>query len=338
MSSRQTSGPRRAGGVDHLVAATDLGHDLEVGLEVEQRGQRATDERLVVGEQHPDHGRATSTRVPGAAGPTARVPPTPVTRSRMPRRPLPSAPSQPEPSSVTAMPAGPSSIERPTRLRVAYDVGDRLAQHPGQQRPVARVGVGDGPLDGRGDAGVGEHPGCGGELGLEVAGAQPADRRAHLGERLPCGGLDRLQLLLGPGGVDVDEPGGELGLDRERGQGVAEHVVHVAGHPLPLGDHGVLAERGVRDVLPLTEEPEHHAADHDRPEHQEEVGREVVQAQQRQHRDGRPERDGPLPPRRRQLERREDREVGREGDDADADHGQRRESQCEHEARWPTTC
>ena len=83
-------GPRGAGGVDHLVAATDLRHDLEVGLEVEQRGQRATHERLVVGEQQPDHGRATSTRVPGAAGPTARVPPAPVTRSRMPRRPLPS--------------------------------------------------------------------------------------------------------------------------------------------------------------------------------------------------------------------------------------------------------
>ena len=75
MSSRHTSAPRGAGGVDHLVAATDLRHDLEVGLEVEQRGQRATHERLVVGEQQPDHGRATSTRVPGAAGPTARVPP-----------------------------------------------------------------------------------------------------------------------------------------------------------------------------------------------------------------------------------------------------------------------
>ena len=58
-------GSRGAGGGDHLVAATDLGDDLEVGLEVEQRGERATHERLVVGEQQPDHGSATSTRVPG---------------------------------------------------------------------------------------------------------------------------------------------------------------------------------------------------------------------------------------------------------------------------------
>ena len=53
-SSRATSGPVLAGRGDHLVAPADLGDDLEVGLQVEQRGQRAADQRLVVGEQQPD--------------------------------------------------------------------------------------------------------------------------------------------------------------------------------------------------------------------------------------------------------------------------------------------
>ena len=90
MSSRQTSAPESRAAADDLVAATDLGDDVEVGLEVEQRGEGAADEGLVVGQQQPDHGSTTCTRVPGAperlegaagAG----------TRSRMPRRPLPSA-------------------------------------------------------------------------------------------------------------------------------------------------------------------------------------------------------------------------------------------------------
>ena len=233
------------------------------------------------------------------------------------------------------MPAGPSSMTTRSRLRVAYDVGHRLAQHPGQQRPVARVGVGDGTLDGRGDAGVSQHAGRCRELGLEVAGAQAADRRPHLGQRLACGGLDRLQLLLGARGVDVDQPGGELGLDRERGQRVTEDVVDVAGHPLPLDDHGVVAEGGVRQVLTLAEEPQHHAADHDRPEHEEEEGRKAVDVQQRQQRKGCPDAHGPLPGRARQLERGEDCEVGREGDDPDADHRHGGQGQDEHRAQGP---
>ena len=54
MSSSATSGAgvRRRG--DHLVTAADLRHDLEVVLEVEQRGERGAHQRLVVGEQQPD--------------------------------------------------------------------------------------------------------------------------------------------------------------------------------------------------------------------------------------------------------------------------------------------
>ena len=63
---------------------------------------------------------------------------------------------------------------------------------------MPRVGVGDGADDPRLDAGVGEHAGRGGQLGLEAGRPQTPDGRADLGERLPGGLLDRLQLLLGP--------------------------------------------------------------------------------------------------------------------------------------------
>ena len=88
-----------------------------------------------------------------------------------------------------------------------------------------------------------------GQLGLEVAGAQAADGRADLGERLACGLLDGLELASRAVGVDVDETRGELGLDAEGGEGVTEHVVDVAGDPLALGDEGVLPLRPEDDLL-----------------------------------------------------------------------------------------
>ena len=42
------------GGPDHLVAPADLGDDLHVGLEGQQRGERLADQGLVVGEEKPD--------------------------------------------------------------------------------------------------------------------------------------------------------------------------------------------------------------------------------------------------------------------------------------------
>ena len=45
------------GRLDHLVAPADLGHDLHVGLEGQQRRERLADQRLVVGEQETDLGR-----------------------------------------------------------------------------------------------------------------------------------------------------------------------------------------------------------------------------------------------------------------------------------------
>ena len=55
MSSRATSGLTRERRVDDLVAAGDLGHDLDVGLELEQARERAADHPLVLGDQDPDH-------------------------------------------------------------------------------------------------------------------------------------------------------------------------------------------------------------------------------------------------------------------------------------------
>ena len=73
MSSRHTSAPHLSGSGDHLVAATDLGHHLEVALEGEQRRERPSHEGLVVGQQHLDRLAhiVTSKVVPCPSGPVA---------------------------------------------------------------------------------------------------------------------------------------------------------------------------------------------------------------------------------------------------------------------------
>ena len=60
MSSRATSG-RAARGGDDLVAALDLGDDLDVVFEREQAPERAADHGLIFGEQHADHGARSGT-------------------------------------------------------------------------------------------------------------------------------------------------------------------------------------------------------------------------------------------------------------------------------------
>ena len=77
-----------AHGLDHRVAGADLGDHLEVGLEAEQRGQRAAHQRLVVGEQQPDgHGRTTFSEKPGSSAVVTTVAPTAAARSRSPASP-----------------------------------------------------------------------------------------------------------------------------------------------------------------------------------------------------------------------------------------------------------
>ena len=101
-------------------------------------------------------------------------------------------------------------------------------------------------LHGHGDAGVLE----GGPGTLELVGEaghpQTGDRRPDLRERLSGDRAHLGDLGLGPLGVDVDEPLGELGLDRDDGERVPEHVVDVPGDPLAL-----LADLELPGHLPL---------------------------------------------------------------------------------------
>src|SRR5215510_9151305 len=68
------------------------GHDLDVGLGVQQDGERGPDYLLVVGDDHAD-GHAGSLALirypPLGAGPAQSSPPRVVVRSRMPVRPWP---------------------------------------------------------------------------------------------------------------------------------------------------------------------------------------------------------------------------------------------------------
>ena len=150
-ASRRRAGrrrPVRRGRGDHLVAAAHLGHHLEVGLEVEQRGQRAAHERLVVGEQQPD--RCVVTRRPAARKPPSAAPAGHragradgrSARSRSPRQPVP------PPTGVRPRARGRRRVTS-TRVRVERDaaaaraavphhVGDALAERPGEQLAAAR--------------------------------------------------------------------------------------------------------------------------------------------------------------------------------------------------------
>ena len=59
MSRSATSGRVSRARGDDLVATGDLRDDLEVALEPEQRDDRAADERLVLGDEQPDHPSGT---------------------------------------------------------------------------------------------------------------------------------------------------------------------------------------------------------------------------------------------------------------------------------------
>ena len=83
------------------------------------------------------------------------------------------------------------------------------------------------PAASQGGAGVGQLAGQG---HLAVAG----HGRADVGQRLPGQPLDLGDLGLGPVRVEPDQPAGQLGLDRDDGQRVAEDVVQVAGEPVAL--------------------------------------------------------------------------------------------------------
>ncbi len=83
------------GAAEGGLAVVGLAHHLDVRLGVEQRPKARPDQRLVVGEQDPDHAAPSSGSVartrkpPSGRGPASSSPPSADARSRMPRIPLP---------------------------------------------------------------------------------------------------------------------------------------------------------------------------------------------------------------------------------------------------------
>ncbi len=142
-SSRATSGACARGRLHDGVAAAHLGHDGQVGLEVEQRGQGPAHQGLVVGEQQPDgHGTRSPparSRAARGCGSPARLRRSP--RARAGRRGRGRAGHRrrgrcrrrgPRPRSAAAAPC---SGEAPA---VPDHVGDALADRPGEQ--LAQLG------------------------------------------------------------------------------------------------------------------------------------------------------------------------------------------------------
>src|SRR5438552_1481553 len=80
-----------------LPAVTALGDDVDVGLGGEESRETGAHDRLVVGDQHSDHGRgfcptgssACTAKPPSVRGPAAKRPPSMVARSRIPTSPCP---------------------------------------------------------------------------------------------------------------------------------------------------------------------------------------------------------------------------------------------------------
>ncbi len=98
MSISTTSGRRSRDQVDRLLRRRPpRRRTVDVGLGVEQRAEPGPQQRLVVGEHHPDHGAtavgklATTRSPPSGDGSSRTSPPSAAARSRMPRMPLPSA-------------------------------------------------------------------------------------------------------------------------------------------------------------------------------------------------------------------------------------------------------
>jgi hypothetical protein len=122
---------------------------------------------------------------------------------------------------------------------VPQHVGGGLPDHPpedGVHRARQRLPSSRRPER---DAGRGQRrPRLGeglGEADLPVA----AHRVTDLGQRPPRGGLDVGHLLPGPDRVVLGQPAGELALERDQRQAVAQQVVEVTGEAQSLLGDGV---------------------------------------------------------------------------------------------------
>ena len=113
-----------------------------------------------------------------------------------------------------------------------------------------------------GDLGGGEGGARVGQLARQRQLAIAGHGAAHVGEGVAGQPLEVEHLRLGARGVDVHEPCGELGLDRDHGERVAQDVVQVAGEAValrrePLGSSSRLAASVADNHLLEAEDGEH---------------------------------------------------------------------------------
>ena len=226
-----------------LVAAPDLGHDLEVVLERQQRDERGADERLVVGDQQPDrHGTATAIRQPpprhraGLDGAADRGDALAQPGDAVARR---SPPMPPTPSSTISIDRGPEGDRAAsTRARGArrWSIPSRTTQPNSSWRSASTTSVGLSTCASMPRRA--QHLLRGRELGGEGDDPVVRHRGAHVGQR-PAGQLlDLADLDRGAFRVVLGEALGEPGLDRDRRERVAEQVVQVAGDAVALAFRG----------------------------------------------------------------------------------------------------
>ena len=182
------------------------------------------------------------------------VPPAACTRSRSPVSPLPAPAIPPRPSSSISIQRRAERDRAVAGPGVAHHVGDAFAHDPAEQLVQPRVD----DVDRTGQLGLRLRPPAA-PRGRSPA-RRPASRRgsrhggADVGQRAAASAARPRRSPGGPLRVALGQPSGEAGLDRDRGQRVAEQVVQVAGDAGALvlggqpGDLG--AGRGELDVRP----------------------------------------------------------------------------------------
>ena len=119
---------------------------------------------------------------------------------------------------------------------MAHDVGGRFAHHPGEELvDVGRQQRVAGDRDRRLDPGGIEHLAGVADLGGERAHAVAGHRLAHLLEGAPCDLLEVVDLVTSLVVLAALEAAtGELGLEHDHRQAVAQQVVQVAGEAQAL--------------------------------------------------------------------------------------------------------
>src|SRR5580704_17937973 len=133
--------PEARSDLDGLAAVARLTDDLQVVLRVDERGERGTEQRLVVDDEDPDRHPAPSigtwafTRKPRpASGSAASQPPNAAIRSRIPTIPWPGPVCRSPAAGDPGGPAGPpSSVTSLTSSRISRSETERLtaARAPG---------------------------------------------------------------------------------------------------------------------------------------------------------------------------------------------------------------